>query len=157
MTRRTALLALRRHLLARKKSLGQKRAGELASLQNARDTDAIGDSADLAFEADGDEISSRLVELDDWELDQIERALMRWQRRTFGVCESCENQIPLTRLNALPHTAFCIHCEREIENNSALLAGTRRGSWNQVSDPQAPMQDRRVDVAELEKQISGER
>jgi hypothetical protein len=59
-------------------------------------------------------------------------------------------------LNALPHTAFCIRCEREIENQSAILAGTKRGSWNQIVDPQAPMQDRRVDVAELEKQISGE-
>jgi DnaK suppressor protein len=158
MTRQNALLRLHKDLLARRDELGKKLAGELAHLRNSG---SIGDSADLAFEADGDEVASRLAELDNGQLTQIELALARWQRGTLGICEGCQKQIPLARLDALPYTAFCIHCERFITQIEMTqpLSRTRRskGNWAQVSDGLAPMQDQRVDLAELEAQISEDR
>jgi hypothetical protein len=66
-------------------------------------------------------------------------------------------RIPLARLNALPYTAFCIRCEREMENHPAALARRSRGNWAQVADAQAPMQDPKIDLADLETQMSRER
>jgi DnaK suppressor protein len=157
MIRRNALSRLHKNLLACNVRLGKKLAGDRANLRDFGAADATGDSADLAFEADGDEMSSRLAELDTREQSQIERALARWQQGSFGFCESCQKPISLARLNALPHTPFCIRCEREMENHPAALVRQSKGHWSQISDAQAPMQDQKVDLAEMEMQVSGER
>src|SRR5689334_22764484 len=114
MARRDALLRLHKTLLARRAHLRAKLTGELVDLREFRAADSAGDNADAAFEADGDEMSSQLAELDDRELSQIERALARLQQGRYGVCEggsaNCQKKIPLARLNALPYAPFCINC-----------------------------------------------
>src|ERR1700729_75718 len=119
MARPDALLRLHKNLLARKEHLGKKVASELAYLHDGKTADATGDSADLAFDVGGDEMSLRLVEFQDRELSQIERALARWKQGLSGICDggsrNCQKKIPVARLNALPFTPFCINCEREME------------------------------------------
>jgi DnaK suppressor protein len=153
MTRRNVLLRLQEDLLARRECLRQKLANELAYLHDCKATDATRDSADLAFEAGGDEMSSRLAELDDRELSQIEGALARWQQGMYGICRggswNCQKKIPLTRLNALPYTPFCINCEREMEKHPAWLERQAAGNWDQVFDSQALMLDQRINLSEL--------
>ena len=89
MTRRNALSRLQKNLLARRDTLKKKLASELAYLHDSEAADSSGDSADLAFEADGDEISSPVAELNDRELRHIERALAHWNsarwRQSRGV------------------------------------------------------------------------
>src|ERR1041384_4454932 len=115
MTRRNHLVRLHHNLLGRRLRLSKKLTGELAYLHDALPAHAAGDCADLAFDTDGDEISSRLAELDERELNQIDRALAIWIKGTYGVCEDCSQPISLTRLAALPHMTLCIHCERKVE------------------------------------------
>jgi DnaK suppressor protein len=159
MARQNALLRLHKNLLARKKRLGNKLADEVAYLHDGQAANAVGDSADLAFEADGDEISSRLAELDDRELSQIERALARWQHGMYGICEGgswqCQKKIPVARLDALPYARYCIHCERALEMRLNVRASLRTGNWGQITDTQALMQDERINLAELEMDESG--
>ena len=99
-------------------------------------------------------MSSRLAELDDRELSQIERALARLQQGMYGICEggsgNCQKKIPVARLNALPYTPFCINCEREMEKHPGGLGRQNTGNWGQVSNAQAPMQDQRINLSELE-------
>jgi RNA polymerase-binding protein DksA len=45
----------------------------------------------------------------------INAALERIEEGNFGRCAECGKPIPKTRLNALPWTAYCIKCERQIE------------------------------------------
>lgn len=141
MPRREALLRLHRSLLASRTDLREKLAGDLAGLRDFKTADSAGDAADWAFEAGGDEMSSRLAELDDRELTQIERAPARWQQGTYGLCEgdscSCQKKIPVARLKALPHTPFCINCEREMEQHPGGLDRQSRGNWGQIPDPSA--------------------
>jgi DnaK suppressor protein len=157
MTREYALTQLHANLLSSKERLGRKLASELAHLHDCNPTDAIGDSADLAFEADGDEISARLAEFDDRELSQIERALTRWDDGTYGICESCQKLISLVRLVALPYATSCIHCERAMEKLSEGCVRTSRANWARITDGQIPMQDPRINLAALEKNLSGSR
>jgi DnaK suppressor protein len=154
MTRQNALLRLHQNLLARRDSLSNKLAGDLADLRDFRAADSTGDSADLAFEAGSDEMSSRFVELDDRELSKIERALARWQRGTFGICEGCQKRIPLARLNALQFTPFCITCEREMEKSPDGQARQSIGNWGRICDVQGPLQDQRINLSELERDLS---
>lgn len=157
MTRKYALSRLHENLLASRKRLGKKLASELAFLHDWNPAIANGDSADLAFEADGDEISSRLAELDYRELSQIERALARWGEGTYGICESCQKSISLVRLVALPYATLCIHCERAMEKLSEGCVRTSRANWAQITDRPKPMQNPRIDLTVLEKKLSGSR
>jgi DnaK suppressor protein len=157
MARRDALVRLVKTLLTRREDQHQKLAEELRNLRDFRMADSAADSVDWAFEADSDELASRLVERDDSELSQIERAVMRWKRRTYGICESCQIRIPLARLTALPYTALCIACERRKEAHPGGFAIPSRGNWAQVADAQAPMQDQRIDLAKVQMALSGKR
>jgi RNA polymerase-binding transcription factor DksA len=161
MTRQNVFLRLHKNLLARRVGLGKKLAGELAYLHDSKAADAAGDSADLAFEAGGHEMSSRLAELDDSELSKVERALTRWKHGLYGICaggrENCRKKIPMARLNALPYTPFCIDCEREMERHQGGLGRQSTGNWRQIFDAQAPMQDQRINFRELEMDLSGSR
>ena len=42
-------------------------------------------------------------------------ALDRIEKGTYGVCQNCEKQIPLKRLNAVPSAPYCVDCERTLE------------------------------------------
>lgn len=44
------------------------------------------------------------------ELEQIEHALLKIERKLYGKCETCHNAISAERLEALPFTAHCKSC-----------------------------------------------
>ena len=165
MARRDALLRLHKSLLARRAYLRKKLAGELANLRDFRSADATGDSADVAFETAGDEMTSQLAELEARELFQIERALDRLKHGTYGVCEGedeegnpCGEKIPVARLNALPYTTLCIKCQREMERNPGWAERRSHGNWEKVFDVEKPIEDQReVDLSELEVDLSSNR
>ena len=50
-------------------------------------------------------------------LAEVEAALKRMDRGTYGVCESCEAPIPEARLRALPWARFCLKCAERIRRN----------------------------------------
>ena len=153
MARRNALLRLAKTLRVRRVDQHKRLAAELASLRDFDASNSIGDSADEAFEAGSDEISSQLVELEARQLNQTERALTSLKQGTYGICEGgspkCQKRIPLARLNALPDTTLCIHCERDREQHPAWLIRPARGSWGRVVDVQAPMKDPRIQPADF--------
>ena len=113
MARRDALLRLHKSLVARGSALRKALAGELADLR-FKTTDT-GDSADAAFDAGSEEVSSQLAELEARELSQIERALARIKQGSYGSCELCQAKIPVARLNILPYSTTCVNCQREME------------------------------------------
>lgn len=43
-------------------------------------------------------------------LDQAEEALVRIEDGVYGICADCGESIPVARLEALPHTKFCVTC-----------------------------------------------
>ena len=48
-------------------------------------------------------------------LASIERAFLRLEKGTFGVCQSCGEEIDSARLEALPYAEQCIDCQRKLE------------------------------------------
>ncbi|MBN1313192.1 MAG: TraR/DksA C4-type zinc finger protein [Anaerolineae bacterium] len=43
-------------------------------------------------------------------LYQVERALFRMEKGTFGICQRCNEKIEVARLKAIPYTRYCLHC-----------------------------------------------
>jgi RNA polymerase-binding transcription factor DksA len=85
-----------------------RRPGDLsdAPLHNA-DSDAEGLDVDLAVDAT----------LRD-ELRQINDALERITKGTYGKCQRCEKSIAEERLEAIPYAPYCIECVREMEEEA---------------------------------------
>jgi DnaK suppressor protein len=160
MTRQEALLRTQKTLLARRQELRELLAGELAYLHDFKAADATGDSADLAFAAGSDEMSSRLAEVDARELIQVERVLARLKQGTYGLCEGdsaqCQHKIPLARLKALPYATLCISCGRKLEQTFGWQARQSKGNWAQVHDFQPAGDDSRINLSKLEMKLSGE-
>ncbi len=49
-------------------------------------------------------------------ITKIQEALDRIDDGTFGICEECEEEIPVKRLEARPVTTLCITCKTDAEN-----------------------------------------
>jgi DnaK suppressor protein len=49
-------------------------------------------------------------------LKQVERALRRFDKGVYGVCETCGRAIDPARLRALPHATRCLDCQRRLEH-----------------------------------------
>jgi DnaK suppressor protein len=48
---------------------------------------------------------------------KIREAMQRMEDGTFGLCESCGDEIGIDRLKARPVTTLCIECKRRQEAN----------------------------------------
>jgi DnaK suppressor protein len=46
------------------------------------------------------------------ELEGLEAALLRIKKGTYGICETCRNEIAEARLQAIPDATLCINCAR---------------------------------------------
>jgi RNA polymerase-binding transcription factor DksA len=62
---------------------------------------------------------NRLSETERLELMDIDAALARIERGTYGMCEGCGAAIGRLRLRALPETRFCIACSERLALSSA--------------------------------------
>src|SRR6516165_10581157 len=150
MARRDALLRLHKSLVARGTALRKVLAGELADLRFK--TTETGDTADAAFDAGSEEVSSQLAELEARELSQIERALSRIKQGTYGTCELCQAKIPVARLNILPYSTTCVKCQREMEIDPSLGEGGSN-DWDKVSESSFD-DHREVNISDLEIDVT---
>jgi len=106
-----------------------------------------GDVADIAFSSIGDELSSRLAELEGRELVQIELALQRIKQGRYGMCDVCDKRILVGRLNAVPYSIMCIKCQNEAERHTDWLETHANIDWDNLRDN---TEDRVVDLSALE-------
>lgn len=49
------------------------------------------------------------------DLKEIEAALQKFKRGTYGLCEKCKNAIDIARLEVKPASIYCLRCENEFE------------------------------------------
>ncbi len=49
------------------------------------------------------------------DLKEIEKALSKLKKGTYGICERCKKKIEIRRLEAKPQSIYCLKCEGEIE------------------------------------------
>lgn len=144
MARKEALDSLHQILTTRREAIRMALTGDL-SLLNELASQATGDVVDWALDSAQDELSSQLAEVEARELGMIDTALKRMASGEYGMCEACENPIPMARLQALPYATMCVQCQRESE-----LRGSGTGpsaDWSRIIDfPTDEVRTRGVDV-----------
>lgn len=131
MARKDAMAEMREVLLTRREALRKALAGDLSMLKDLREQSG-GDVVDFALDSAQDEISSQLAQVESRELSQIDKALERMREGTYGLCEACEDKIPVMRLQALPYAVLCIECQRKAEEQG--LDTQHVADWSQILD-----------------------
>jgi len=81
----------------------------------------VGDEADQAGLATERELQFELSDNERTTLDQIEGALRKMEKGTFGNCEQCRLSVETLRIKALPFARYCIQCQNTSEKATATL------------------------------------
>jgi DnaK suppressor protein len=61
------------------------------------------------------------------ELRQIEISLQRIEAGTFGICEECDEEIPVKRLRVRPDASLCLNCQEAHEKESGSIRTSSPG------------------------------
>jgi RNA polymerase-binding transcription factor DksA len=106
------LLELREQLLRQMNGLAKESAQEMAgySLHMA-------DSGTDNFDRD---FALSLLSSDQDAIYEIEEALKRIEKNTYGICELTGKPIPKARLEAIPWTRFTVQAQAQLEREGAL-------------------------------------
>src|SRR5271170_1801944 len=106
------LLELREQLMRQMNGLAKESAQEMAgySLHMA-------DSGTDNFDRD---FALSLLSADQDSVYEIEEALKRIEKKTFGICELTGKAIPKARLEAIPWTRFTVDAQAQLERDGAL-------------------------------------
>ena len=108
------LLALRAELL------GDMTKMEDDSLKDHAKTISIPtDKEELGSDNAEQELTLTLLGSGENILDQVEAAIHRVEDGDYGRCEECGEEIPKSRLDAIPYAADCVRCASQRE--TALL------------------------------------
>lgn len=79
---------------------------EMSSLKLNENADIISTQSQLRFD-------DSMLERNQNEMKEIRSSLAKFEEGIYGICEMCEDEIVIERLQAKPHARFCINC-REI-------------------------------------------
>lgn len=108
------------------KSKDEILAGISKALKSGTETIAGEPTGDIYDQASSERDRELGLLLNDRERDklrQIDEALLRIADGEYGICEECEEEIPLGRLKVMPFARFCVRCQSDMEK---LQAQTRR-------------------------------
>lgn len=114
-----------------KKLFEQQRANVLYNDKVIRDdfqvnTDDRMDDVDQASADVEQALRMRLRNREMLLLKKIDESLRRIEAGTFGMCEACENDIEIKRLEARPTATLCIACKEDEERREVNTADGRR-------------------------------
>ncbi len=72
------------------------------------------------------EVAVRNLDRDSNMLRQIGQSLARIADGSYGICQRCEDEISLKRIQALPWAVYCISCQEKVD----ALEIPAYDSWN---------------------------
>ncbi len=102
-------------ILEEKRELLLQNAQQTITEEMALDTNDLPDEMDLAASEYIQSFTFRIRGREKVFLDKIDRAIKRIDEGTFGNCESCEEEIPVKRLEVRPEATLCIRCKEDQE------------------------------------------
>jgi DnaK suppressor protein len=118
--------------LEKYKTVLETRLSELSYALRNREDIAIEKTPDALDEvqlAGERELAIRNLDRESHLLRQVRSALARIADGSYGICNHCEEEISLKRLNAVPQTSYCIKCQEaadrhEFETNDTVEFAT---------------------------------
>ncbi len=111
MTNTDLKLNLEKLLALRAELLGDMTKMEDDSLEDHAQTISIPtDKEELGSDNAEQELTLTLLGSGEDILDQVEAAIHRIEDGGYGQCEKCGEEIPKSRLDAIPYAADCVQC-----------------------------------------------
>src|SRR5476651_2042041 len=104
-----------------------KRAQQTLEEDMTLDANDLPDEMDLASSEYLQSFTFRLRGREKSFLDKIQKALIKIEDGSFGICEECGEEISVKRLEARPETTLCIRCKEDQERME------KDTSWGPVS------------------------
>ena len=104
-----------RALLEEKRDELVRKAKQTLDEDMALDVNDLPDEMDLASSEYLQSFTFRLRGREKVFLDKINRAILKIEDGSFGVCEECGEDISTKRLEARPETNLCIRCKEDQE------------------------------------------
>ncbi len=95
----------------------------------------LGDEGDSAAFSKDRELTASLAQLAVSRVAAVEGALERLREGRYGVCEECEEEIPLERLQAMPSTVLCVDCQRRRESSARHASADISNLWVVPKEP----------------------
>jgi DnaK suppressor protein len=89
-------------------------------------SDETSDEIDLATAELEQSMRVRLRNREALFLKKIDQSLEKIQAGTFGVCEGCEEDIEVSRLEVRPTAQLCLHCKEQQEVRETRSADGRK-------------------------------
>jgi DnaK suppressor protein len=106
--------------LERQKAALLAESGEIITGGLSPGVENFPDLTDQASVETDQNFTLRLREREQKLLKKIDEALERIANGTFGICESCGEEISLKRLEARPVTTLCIECKTRQEADEKI-------------------------------------
>ncbi len=78
-----------------------------------------GDIYDQASSERDRELGLLLGDREREKLRNIDEALLKIEEGEYGICEECEEEIPIGRLKVMPFAHYCVKCKSDIEKQQA--------------------------------------
>jgi len=78
-----------------------------------------GDIYDQASSERDRELELLLGDREREKLHNIDEALLKISEGEYGICEECEEEIPIGRLKVMPFARYCVRCKSDIEKQQA--------------------------------------
>jgi DnaK suppressor protein len=85
-------------------------------------SDDLPDEADLAASEINQSLTFELRNRERVMIAKINTALQKIQEGTFGLCETCEEEIEKRRLEARPFSTLCVSCQEQHEHKEKVYA-----------------------------------
>jgi DnaK suppressor protein len=77
----------------------------------------VGDEGDVAMRSLARDLVFELTDNERHLLDEVEAALRRIEKGSFGICEANGEKILAARLKAMPYARYCIKCQARFEQH----------------------------------------
>jgi DnaK suppressor protein len=116
------LLSIKKKLIKQREELLSEAENTLTSKISA-EKESFPDPTDQAVAELDSNFTLRLRGREQKLLKKIDEAIARIEGGTYGVCESCGEQISAKRLEARPVTTLCIECKTRQEEQEKMHAG----------------------------------
>ncbi len=111
---------IKQDLISQRESLLKEAEETLSNLPSELNFPDMGDQA--TAEADRN-FMLRLRDRERMLLKKIEETIERIDNGPYGICEECENEIGIKRLEARPVTTLCIDCKTRQEEEERIAEG----------------------------------
>jgi DnaK suppressor protein len=80
----------------------------------------LADPVDRATYTTGRNFSHHLCSRNNRVIGKIEQALQDIENGDYGICDRCNEDIPIKRLKVRPMARYCISCKAQLENEQML-------------------------------------